>query len=216
MSLFKRLSTTFVARIDQVVGEIENHDAVIQAALTDMRKKIAEARVHLSQVQREAERLRREMEEQRQTADRWRQRAVASASTDEGKALECLSRAKQCDQQVARLQAALAQFEQSGERLGQDIEASEQRLRDLKQKHTLMRARQSSSAASSATQETEADVLRQLDDSFDRWEIKIGQIELAIDQPEPADRLERDFLSRERERELRDELAQLLGKENKQ
>ncbi len=29
MSLFKRLSTTLFSRIDQVVGEIENHDAVI-------------------------------------------------------------------------------------------------------------------------------------------------------------------------------------------
>lgn len=45
MSLFKRLSATLVSRIDQVVGEIENHDAVIQVALNDMRKKIAEARV---------------------------------------------------------------------------------------------------------------------------------------------------------------------------
>lgn len=216
MSLFKRLSATLISRIDQVVGEIENHDAVIQVALNDMRKKIAEARVRLARIQREAERLQREAEEQRQSAERWRQRAVATAAQDEGKALECLRRAQQCDQQMNRLQAALAQFEQSGERLGQDIEASEQRLCELKQKHTLMRARQSSSAALNATHETEGDVLRQLDDSFDRWEVKISQIELAIDHPEPVDHLERDFLSHEQEGELRDELAQLLGKETKQ
>jgi len=28
MSILKRLSATFVSQIDQVVGEIENHDAV--------------------------------------------------------------------------------------------------------------------------------------------------------------------------------------------
>lgn len=75
----------------------------------------------------------------------------------------------------------------------------------------MIRARQSSSAALNAIHETEGDVLRQLDDSFDRWEVKISQIELAIDHPEPGDRLERDFLSREHESELRDELARLLG-----
>ena len=36
MSIFKRLSATFGARLDQVVGEIENHDAVIVASLTEI------------------------------------------------------------------------------------------------------------------------------------------------------------------------------------
>ena len=215
MSLLKRLSFTLVSRIDKVVGEIENHDAVIQAALTDMRKKIAEARVRLTQVQCEAERQSREAVEQQQAADRWRQRAVETAPHDDNKALECLRRAKRCEQLAARAQGVLAQFEQTGERLAQDIEASEQRLRELKQKQTLMRARQSSGMAMNATHETEGEVLRQLDDSFDRWEISLGQIELAVDHPEPVDRLEREFSSREQESALRDELARLIAKEEK-
>lgn len=216
MSLFKRLSATLVSRIDQVVGEIENHDAVIQAALNDMRRKIAEARVRLAQVQRETERLQRDADTQQQTARRWRERAVASAAADEARALECVRRAKQCERQSDRLREALAQYEQTAERLVQDIETSEQRLRELKQKHTLMRARQSTGSALSATSESEHDILRQLDDSFDRWEIKIGQLEMAVEHPDPVDPLERDFLSREHEAELRDELALLLNEEDKQ
>lgn len=215
MSLFKRLSATLVSRIDQVVGEIENHDAVIQAALNDMRRKIAEARVRLAQVQRETERLQREADTQRQTAQRWRERAVEAAAGDEARALECVRRAKQCERQAGRLSEAVLQYQQTSERLMQDIEASEQRLRELKQRHTLMRARQSTGSALSATHETEHDVLRQLDDSFDRWEIRIGQLEMAVEHPDPVDPLERDFLSREHEAELRDELARLL-KEDKQ
>ena len=212
MSLLKRLSATFISRIDQVVGEIENHDAVIQVALQDMRKKIAEARVRLAQVQRDAEKLQREAEDQRQTAKRWRQRAVEAAADDESKALECVRRAKQCDRQAERLGESQRQYEQTVERLVQDIDTSEQRLRAMKQKHSLLRARQSTGAALCATSESEGAVLRQLDDSFERWEIRIGEIETAVEHPDPIDPLERDFLSREQEIELRHELAALVGK----
>ena len=50
MSIFKRLSATVVSSLDRVVGEIENNDAVIQASLTELRKKIAAAKVRLSHV----------------------------------------------------------------------------------------------------------------------------------------------------------------------
>jgi phage shock protein A len=215
MSLFKRLSATLVYRIDQAVGEIENHDAVIHAALTDMHKKIAEARVRLTQIQREAERQSREAGEQQKAAERWRKRAVETATHDENKALECLRRANRCEQMAARAQTVLTQFEQTGEQLAQDIEASEQRLRELKQKQTLMRARQSSGIAMSATHEMEGVVLSQLDDSFDRWEISLGQIELSVDYPGPVDRLEREFSSCEQESALRDELTRLIAKDEK-
>ncbi len=143
MSLFKRLSTTLFARIDQVVGEIENHDAVIQATLNEMRKKIAEAKVCLSQVHREKERLEQQGEELQENARRWQQRAIECAGADEEKALECVSRSRFCEQKNIRLRQAINQYVQTTEKLGQDVESSEQRLTEMKQKLTLMRARQS-------------------------------------------------------------------------
>jgi len=213
MSLLKRLSATLVSRLDQVVGEIENHDAVIQVSLNDMRKKVAETRVRLTQLQRERERLQRDANEQQQLAERWRLRAMESASSDEKKALECVRRARHCDQQSTRLAEAGIQYAQTADRLVRDIDASEQRLRELKQKHTLMRARQSSSSAANMTCESESDVLRQLDNSCDRWEIKLSQLDMVVDHLDPVDSLERDFISHEQELELREELATLLTRE---
>ena len=212
MSLFKRLSATLVSRIDQVVGEIENHDAVIQATLNEVRRKVAQARVRLAQVQREADRLRGEFEQQQQQADRWRQRARETAGGDEHKALECLRRARACDQQARRLRDAQAQYMQTAERLAGDIDTSEQRLRAMKQRLTLMRARQASGVALNATGETDSAVIQQLEDSFERWEINIDQLELSLDRAAPVDPLERDFLSSEEETSLRDELAELLNR----
>lgn len=213
MSLFKRLSATLVSRIDQVVGEIENHDAVVQAALADMRKKVAEAKVRLGQVQREQERLSQQLAEQMDKAQRWRERAVASASTDEAKALECVSRSRHCEQQGERTRQSLAQYEQAADKLSHDIQTSEQRLGEIKQKQTLMRARQSTSSALNVTAESQYDLAQVLDDSFDRWEINISQMEMAVDGHDPVDLVEKAFVTQEKDEDLRNELADLLAKE---
>ncbi len=212
MSLFKRLSTTLFSRIDQVVGEIENHDAVIQASLNDMRKKVAEAKVRLGQVHREKEQLEQQSQELQGNARRWQQRAVDCADADEEKALECVSRSRFCEQKNARLRQAINQYAQTADKLGQDIESSEQHLGEMKQKLTLMRARQSTTSAISATSEMNNNVENQLDETFGRWEINISQTEMLVDPLEPTDVLERDFLAKEKKGDLRKELTQLLAK----
>lgn len=213
MSIFKRLSATLISRVDQVVGEIENHDAVIQVTLNDMRKKVAEAKVRLGQVHREKARLQQQCQELRENAQRWRQRAVECADADEKKALECVSRSRFCEQKEAKIRQAMDQFSQTADRLGQDIEASEQRLTEMKQKLTLMRARQSTNSAINATSEMNQNVENQLDEAFDRWEINISQAEMLTDHNEPIDTLDRDFQIKEKEEDLRKELDILLAKE---
>jgi len=216
MSIFKRLSATLVSRIDRVVGEIENHDAVVQATLNDMRKKVAEAKVRLKQVHREKERLENQILEQQENTKRWRKRAIDCAKTDEAKALECVSRARRCEQQMARLQQSLAQYQQAAEKLAHDIHTSEQRLSEVKQKATLMRARQSTSSALQSTGESKVDNTQLLDDTFDRWEINISEAEMAIDSHDAVDLMEHEFIVSEQEDELRHELATLLAEEAQQ
>ena len=214
MSIIKRLSATLVSGIDKVVGEIENHDAVIQTSLNEMRKRIAEAKVRLGQVQREEARLQQKIQEQQGNVERWRQRAIDSAkgeAREEAKALDCLQRGHRCRQQIDKLEQARAQYRQSADKLALDIESSEQRLLEMKQKHTLMRARQSSSSALNAT--GDADAARLLDTTFDRWEINISQAETVLDMHDNVDALEREFITREQQQELRSELAALLAGE---
>ena len=214
MSIIKRLSATLVSGIDKVVGEIENHDAVIQASLDEMRKRIAEAKLRLGQVQSEEARLDRQIQEMQHNVQRWRQRAVDCAQgdeRDEAKALDCIHRSRRCLQQIEKLEQARFQYRQSADTLARDIETSEQRLLEMKQKHTLMRARQSSSSALNAT--GDADAARLLDTTFDRWEINISQAETVLDMHDNVDALEREFITREQQQELRSELAALLAGE---
>jgi phage shock protein A len=216
MSIFKRLSATLVSSIDQVVGEIENHDAVVQASLQDMRKQIAEARVRLSRVHQEQASLQEQIQEQQDGAQRWRERALACSRSDEGKALECLNRSRHCQQRAEKLEQVLAGYESTAEKLAVDIETSEQRLAQNKQKLTLMRARQSTSSALNATGEGGPDACQLMDDTFDRWEINISQAEMIANSHALVDPLEREFTTREQQEELRRELAALrAGEEQK-
>ena len=216
MSIFKRLSATLVSRIDQVVGEIENHDAVVQASLDDMRRKVAEAKVRLGQVHREETRLQEQIREQQENAERWRKRAIDSAKQDEAKALECVSRRRHCQMQAEKLQQSLGQYQQTSEKLSADIVATEQRLAEIKQKLTLMRARQSTSSALKASSEAHSDAAQLLDNTFDRWEINISQAEMMLDDNPAVDPVEREFVMREQQDELREELDALLNKEKAQ
>ena len=107
MSVFKRLSATFSSRIDHLVGQIENHDAVVEAAIRDARQAVAKSKVRLSRLKADGIRLRRKRAELLQAESQWTQRAKDSATQDENRALECLRRRQDCQQQITELDKAL-------------------------------------------------------------------------------------------------------------
>jgi len=82
-----------------------------------------------------------------------------------------VSRSRFCEQKEARLRQTMDQYTQTADKLGRDIESSEQRLAEMKQKLTLMRARQSTTSAFNVASEMNNNVESQLDETFDRWEI---------------------------------------------
>jgi phage shock protein A len=93
------------------------------------------------------------------------------------------------------------------------VEEGEERLEEMGQKHTLMRARESTAEALYAANQAGVDSLRQVEDSFDRWEVKILQEEMAVDSDDVLDPLDHEFSNSENELALRDELAALMDKE---
>jgi len=213
MSIFKRLSATFVSNIDRVVGEIENNDAVIQATLTELRKKVAAAKVRLAHVHRQEARLNKQIQKRHEDEQRWGERAVEAAKTDEDKALECVRRRLQCRRQAQKLEQGQQHYQLTAEKLARGVEEGEERLEEMGQKHTLMRARQSTAEALYAANQAGVDSLRQVEDSFDRWEVKILQEEMAVDSDDVLDPLDHELSNSENELALRDELAALMDKE---
>lgn len=213
MSIIKRLSATLVSNIDRVVGEIENNDAVIQATLAELRRKVATAKVRLAQVHRQEANLNRQIQQRREDEQLWGARALEAASTDEAKALECVRRRLQCRRQAEKLEQGQQHYQLTAEKLARGVQEGEERLAEMGQKHTLMRARQSTAEALHAANHAGDESLQQVEDSFDRWEVKILQEEMMGDSDELLDPLDREFTHSENEQALRDELAALQTKE---
>jgi len=95
MSLMKRISATLTASVDNLVDQVENHDAVIEASIKKARQASADTRVRLGRLQKDGKRLEARIDKLKMDGDKWQERAVGAAKDDQDKALQCLQRKKQ-------------------------------------------------------------------------------------------------------------------------
>lgn len=213
MSLFKRISTTLFARIDQFVGDIENHEAVIKAAMTDMKKHIVSAKLNVQKLTEEEQAAKGKIQQLEESTVLWRQRAIECGKQDEDKALECLTRSHQCHRKIEATRKGITQLRQSIQSLSNDIQTSEDRLNDTRQKLALLKARNSTSQALKATADTPESLNTFLETSLLQWEEKIAETEFFVNPDQTTDALENEFLDQENLVALKLELAELLQKE---
>ncbi len=211
MSIVKRMYTTVIAGVDQLVGEIENHDAAIAATIQDQNKKIAAAKVQLNRLQTNEKRCQEKLAEFSKEEQRWSQRALAETERNqENIALQCLQRRKLVRVEIVRLQQSQQQYQQTIRKISNDIQRCEQTLNNLKQKHELMRARQTSADAINNTGELSESTIQNMEQSFDRWEVQIAQHETEMDLPDTIDNFEQAYLDQEQLDDLQAELKKLI------
>ncbi len=214
MTLLKRTFSSLYAKIDLLVGEIENHDALIQAAIVEQKKKIAAAKVQSRRLKNSEQALREQIAQLSINERRWTHRAVKEASRNEAQALACLQRRQDNRSQLVKLNQMRDEYQQSIRRMSENITQCEEDLNAMIQKHEMLRARQSTAEAMQLIDQQGNLILGEVENSFDRWEIKISQGETLVDPAIDVDELEQEYLSEENELQLRSELAELL-KENK-
>ncbi|KPK40817.1 MAG: hypothetical protein AMJ69_01010 [Gammaproteobacteria bacterium SG8_47] len=211
MSILKRLSATISAQVDHMVSQIENHDAVIEAAIRDARQAAARAKVRLARVKRDGAGLKHKIASLQQAEKQWTDRARSCAATDEDKALACMQRRRECQRQMTVLQQALREHASLEERLDRDIRTAESRLSEMAQQRNLMRTRQSAAEALRSISSLDEDVAIDVNEAFERWEINVTEAELAAGSTELTDGIEREFLDVEDKATLRAELDALLN-----
>jgi len=209
MSIIKRLSATVLSSVDSLVSEIENHDAIIESAIRDNQRALAKARVRFNRLCADGQRLQRRLEALRATEQQWEHRARQQAGRDEPTALQCLQKRRECRSRIEHTEHALAQHEQAEARLGQELETVEERIRDMSQQRNLLRTRQSTAEAMRTFRAIEDCPHIDLDGTFEKWEVKVAEAELAGGEPASTDALEQQFLDAEQHEALRAELDRL-------
>lgn len=209
MNRWQHFRASLVSRVDWMVSQVENHEALAESAIRDLQRHAARARVQMRRVRADGERLRTRLEEERQAEPHWRVRAKKLAAKDEPKALECLRRAKRSAERATELEARVAEHEQIESQLGRDLARVEENLAQLRSKRNLMRTRQSRAEALAAVGACEDG--GGLDDVFDRWDTRITEREFAVDCVGDDDRFDHELGEAEFEAELQDELAELVA-----
>lgn len=214
MRLFKRISTTVSSSIDKAVSRVENHDAIINAALRETQQAAARSRVRLVRVQKDGNNLKTRRQELQTAASQWEERAKNVAGSDETKALECLRRRKECQTQAVNLEASIEKHRELESRISENLKKIDARIGEVSHQRNMMRSRQSVAEATRIINNIEGVSYGEIEDTFDRWEINLGESEIISGSCPSTDSLESAFLVEEDQTSLRAELADLLNKDN--
>lgn len=215
MSLIRRISTSITSSVDRAVSKVENHDAIINAALRDTQQAAARSRVRLVRVQKDGDDLKARKAGLEQAIVRWTERARAVASDNEAKALECLRRRKECEAQLVQVVEAIGKHDELESRIAGQVKKIEARIGQVMQQRNMMRSRQSVADAMRTISDVQAVSYGDVEETFDRWEMNLGETEVLLGAVSDRDPLESEFLAEEDSAELRAELAILLnGKED--
>ncbi len=213
MNLLTRLFLSTRATLDDAVSHIENHDAVVEAALKQTRLAVAKAKMQLKAVQKDGKAMRERLTDMQEQAENWERRAKALAEMDEEKALQCLKRRNACHATIQQTEKALENYLPTEEKLRNHVAAMEAKLREVLQQQQQLRARQTTAEAQRVLQAVSATESSSVDAIFERWETKILHDEYAHESMDyagdPDDMLAHEFDTQESNAALKAELAAL-------
>lgn len=210
MNGMKRLTLSIRAKLDQVLSEVENHEALAQSALKELHESIASARVGLCRVERDEARLHKQKEDAQTSAKRWRERA--KRESDQNDALECLRRGRQAEELSSSIAQRLVDQKSIRERLAAEVRQLEVRYSELQSRYHLMRTREARARAFETLQHDVAGVGGEMERVFERWEGRVtrSEYEGGVVLDSESD-LETRYLEEEERESLLVELQALRG-----
>lgn len=214
MSIFRRIVTTVHSSVDRTLATMENHEAVVDAALKESRQAVVRAKVRLARLEKDARQQRDRVTEITSEIDLWNERAAAVAHEDRPKALACIARRKRREKDLSVAREQLAEHETITRRVRGSIEESSSRVVALQNQRNQMRSREAAAQAGSIVNSLDGKVGHDVEAAIERWEVTVGEAEIVSDslmpQHDVVDELAEGFLSDEENQQLESELDKLL------
>ena len=208
MTYFKRWTSGLVSRVDSIVVQIENQEALVDSAIADMNQKVARARVQLGRVNKDGEGLARRAEHLSREANVWRDRA--RTEPDRTRALECLRRSKRASHQHSDIEQRALSHRESEQRLRRDITVIQQKLEQLREQRNTMRTRQTRAEAMAVLQSAGSAGGLEIEQILERWDARVTEAELVAGlTDDDHDSFAADFEHEEQHAELLAELEAL-------
>ena len=89
MNIFRRLTTSVTATLENAAGQLENHDAIIQATIKETRQSVAKTKARINTLRQQQAVFETQLTDAQEQAEKWQSRAQQLADSDEAKALQC-------------------------------------------------------------------------------------------------------------------------------
>lgn len=209
MKLLLRWKTAFCSSFESVLNQLENHEAVVAAAIREAREAAAGARVKQNRLRREGERMRSRIDELNDSSRAWASRALQVHGSEPEKALECVRRRNLAQREAQHLEAEMAAHREIEQQLQRDLALIDNRIAELGRRRTAFSSREfrakALGAGESCVAATEAGSLEEV---FDRWEMKLASVEPAL--AGSVDALEAGFAVEEERAALKAQMEELL------
>jgi phage shock protein A len=200
-----------------VVGQLENHEAMVSTAIREAEQSAGRAKAQLGRVQKDGIAMRNRIEEFREQASLWEERAKRVASQDATKALECVRRRQRYLAQARKIEEQAIAHIKLERQLNADLGVVQEKLSTLRQQRNIMRTRESRAEALRVVHSIDSSTIGEIDDIFDRWEARISACEAHVDStiPSETDELSLEYTSKEETEELHAILHALTSESEK-
>ncbi len=182
MNSFKKIFVSIKGQIDQVADEFENHEALAGAAIHDLQELAGKTRLHLHRIKKMSAQYQKQLLDQQEQANLWTERAIKAKQDDEQKALQCVKRLRQTQQQISLLEQQYSNSNAQEDKVTSDLNKIQDQLQILKSKKEILAARQNRAGVQELLQDNHGNPLQEVNSIFDRWEGKVVSSE--FDQPE--------------------------------
>jgi phage shock protein A len=207
----KRLVASISASFDDLVSKIENHEAIAEVTLQDIRSAAAKIRSQLNITRQRLEYLHNQESALQQDCERWQLRAVQCGEQERERALRCVQALEQCEQQKKALHQQIQENSRLRDELTSHLNQVEQRLAELQLKRDSLSARAARNQVTRHIEKTLPDAYP--DKIFARWEESVIADEY-LTQPHFYENasagLDAEFRKAEQQTHLERRLAELL------
>lgn len=210
MNNLKRIFVSIKSQIDHVADEFENHEALAGVAIEDLQAIASRTRLHLHRVSKMSEQYQQQLLTEQQQAHLWSERAVKVRQEDEKKALQCVKRLRQVQQQIKSLEQQCQESTAQEEKIRTDLTLIQEQLQSLKNQKEILAARQNRACIQETLGNNHGGSLQEVNNVFQRWEGAVVSAEFDIPEPvTDSDNFAQDFEKEEDELTLKMMLDEL-------
>jgi phage shock protein A len=199
MNNLKRLFVSIKSQVDQVADEFENHEALAGAAILDLQAIGSKTRLHLHKISKLSQQYQEQLEQQQELARLWSERAIKARKDDEQKALQCVKRLRQAQQQIALLEKQCEESAAQELKIRNDLNAISEQLQVLQNKKEILAARQNRASVQESLNNKAGNPVQEVNNIFERWEgrvvsseFEVPDLDLDIDTDNFANKFEQE------------------------